>query len=181
MKNELIVEGDNILLKRVSLADITDEYLAWLNDDEVTKGLETVPKPYTFQMLERYIKDVLASESTYKFMVLDKISGKSIGTAKIHSISKKNGTCNLGIMIGDKNYWGKGYGHDAYTTAVDFAFDKLGIRKIWEMVDANNVSSLAIFKKTGFQIEGYLKEQSFSDGKYVDKAILGLFAKDRKK
>jgi RimJ/RimL family protein N-acetyltransferase len=181
MKNKMQVEGDKIILRRLTANDITAEYLAWLNDEDVTRGLETVARPYTQEMLEQYIHDVLANENTYMFMVLDKTSGKTIGTAKVHNISKKNGTCNLGLMLGDKNYWGKGYGQDAYNTAIDFAFKTLGIRRIWEMANANNVASLSMCKKAGFQIEGQLKEHTLSEGKYIDKIVLGLFARDWKK
>ncbi len=177
----MTIEGDKVILRRLLLSDITAEYLAWLNDDDVTRGLETVPRPYTHEMLEQYIHDVIANENTYMFMVLDKATGKTIGTAKVHNISKKNGTCNLGMMIGDKNYWGKGYGQDTYNTAINFAFNTLGIRKIWEMANADNVASLSMCKKAGFQIEGQLKEHILSDGKYIDKIVLGLFARDRKK
>jgi len=176
-----LIEGKKIFLRKITIDDVTDEYLAWLNDDEVTKGLETVAKPYTMEMLRQYLHNVIATESTYMFMVIDKETGNKIGTAKCHSISKKNGTCNLGLMIGDKRFWGRGYGQDAYNTAIEYAFTHLKIRKIWEAANASNIGSLAMCKKSGFQIEGQLKEQVFSDGQYVDKILLGLFAKEWKK
>lgn len=177
----MILQGERLVLRRISLVDADELYLSWLNDDEVTRGLETTVKPYSMEMLQRYVKDVIANENIYMFMVVDKETGKSIGTTKIHNISKKNGTCNIGLMIGDKNFWGKGYGGDIYRTIVDFAFSGLGIRKIWEMVHSDNVASLAMFRKMGFVEEGRLKEQVWSDGKYVDNVLLGLFAINWKK
>jgi RimJ/RimL family protein N-acetyltransferase len=174
------LEGNKILLRKITPEDADDQYLSWLNDAEVTKGLETVPSPYTMEMLKKYVQDMIANENTYMFMIIDKATGEKIGTAKVHGINKKNGTCNLGLMIGNKNFWGKGYGPDAYKTAIDFAFDHLKIRKIWEMANADNFASLAMCKKAGFEIEGALKEQVFSNGKYIDKLLLGLFAKNRK-
>ena|ERR1041385_6303325 len=177
----MIIEGDKIFLRRITEQDITPEYVAWLNDPDVTRGLETVAQPYTEEMLRQYIHEVVGNENTWMFVVADKKSGKSIGTAKVHNINKKNGTCNLGLMLGDKNYWGKGFGQDAYNTAIDFAFKTLGIRKIWEMANATNAASLSMCKKAGFQVEGQLKEHTFSEGKYIDKILLGLFARDWKK
>lgn len=181
MSKELILEGEKLLLRRISLADADATYLSWLNDDEVTRGLETIVKPYTAEMLQRYVKEIVANENIYMFMVVDKESGKAIGTTKLHNISKKNGTCNIGLMIGDKNFWGKGYGGDIYRTIVRFAFEELHIRKIWEMVHSDNEASLGMFRKMGFGEEGRLKEQVLSDGKFVDNVLLGLFAKDWKK
>lgn len=177
----MILQGDRIELRRISIADADATYLSWLNDDDVTRGLETVVKPYSMEMLQRYVTEIIANENIYMFIVVDKDSGKKIGTIKLHNISRKNGTCNIGLMIGDKNFWGKGYGGDMYKTMVDFAFTQLGIRKIWEMVHSDNTASLAIFHKIGFEEEGRLKEQVLSEGNYVDNVLLGLFAKNWKK
>lgn len=176
-----MVEGKKIALKKISIDDVTQEYVSWLNDDDVTKGLDTVVKPYSFEMLHKYVQDIIKTDTTYMFMIVDKESGKSIGTAKIHNISKKNGTCNLGLMIGDKFYWGKGYGQDAYNTSINYAFTVLNIRKIWELANSDNLASLSMCKKSGFEMEGSLKEQVYSNGKYVDKIVLGLFAEKWKK
>jgi len=176
---EMIV-GDKVWLRPVSMDDVTGLYLSWLNDDDVTRGLETVPKPYTMEMLKQYVIDMLANENTYMFILVDAESKKDIGTAKIHNINKKHSTCNLGLMIGEKSFWGKGYGQAAYAAAINFAFNQLNIRKIWEAANSNNVGSLAMCKKAGFEIEGQLKEQVLSDGKYVDKILLGLFNKNYK-
>ncbi len=177
----MILKGDRIELRRISIEDADATYLSWLNDDEVTRGLETIVKPYSLEMLHRYVTEIIANENSYMFMVVDVESGKKIGTTKIHNVSKKNGTCNIGLMIGDKNFWAKGYGGDIYRTAVDFAFTQLGIRKIWEMVHSDNTASLAMFRKIGFEEEGRLKEQVLSGGKFVDNVLLGMFAKNWKK
>jgi RimJ/RimL family protein N-acetyltransferase len=179
--NEAGLEGKLVILRRITMNDVTPEYLAWLNDDDVTRGLDTIVKPYPMEMLHKYVNEIVSDENTYMFMVVAKDSGKSIGTAKIHGINKKNGTCNLGMMLGNKNYWGKGYGQDTYMTAIDFAFTHLKIRKIWEAANENNIASLSMCAKAGFQEEGRLKEQVLSDGKYIDKILLGLFAKNWKK
>lgn len=175
------VEGKKIILREITQKDAAEEYLGWLNDDEVTKGLDTIVKPYPLDMLKAYVADAIASKVTHMFIIVDKETSDNIGTAKIHSISEKNGTCNLGMMIGNKKYWGKGYGQDAYNTAIDYAFTRLQIRKIWELANADNYASLSMCKKAGFQIEGQLKEQVLSEGKYIDKVLLGLFARDWKK
>lgn len=181
MSNNLILEGNAVTLRSITLEDAGSEYLSWLNDGEVTSGLETVAVPYTLNMLRDYITNIVADGNAFMFMVIEKKSGRPIGTAKVHNINKKNGTCNLGLMIGDKNSWGRGYGQDAYNTAIEFAFMQLGIRKIWEMAHANNAASLSMCKRAGFVEEGRLKEQVFSEGKYIDKVLLGLFAENWKK
>lgn len=180
MKN-IVLEGNKVVLKYITEDDISKEYLNWLNDEHVVKGLDTVPQPYTMSMLRAYVENILNNENIHMFMVLDKESKENIGTAKIHNISLKNGTCNLGLMLGNKKFWGKGYGQDAYNTVIDYVFRNLKIRKIWELANEDNIASLSMCKRAGFQIEGHLKKQVLSEGKYIDKIVLGLFADNWKK
>jgi [ribosomal protein S5]-alanine N-acetyltransferase len=174
-----MIEGKRIRMHRIRLEDANEEYLSWLNDEEVTKGLETVSKPYTMEMLQAYVSSILANpKGAWKFIMTDIATGEAIGTGKIHNISEKHGTCNLGLMIGNRNFWGKGYGNEAYDLLIGFAFRELKIRKIWEAANATNIPSMAMCKKAGFKEEGVLKEQVLSEGKYIDKILLGLFASD---
>jgi len=177
-KNDSVITGHQVVLKKVTIEDANQEYLAWLNDPHVTKELETVSNPYTMEMLIAYVKGVLSSSNTQMFIVYDKATSIKIGTGKIHNISEKHGTCNLGLMIGDTNFWGKGYGQEAYRLLINFAFTELHIRKISEAANVTNAASIAMCKKMGFQEEGVLKKQVFSNGEYQDKVILGLFASD---
>ena len=115
--NEII--GNKIILKPVSLLDVTDEYVSWLNDKEVSHFLATIKQPYTKKMLFDYITAVVNDSSNCMFMIIDKVSGKSIGTIKLSNIDKINGVCNLGIMIGNKNYWGGGLGKEALRLVIE--------------------------------------------------------------
>jgi RimJ/RimL family protein N-acetyltransferase len=116
------------------------------------------------------------------FMVIDKISGASIGTAKISNIDNVNGICNIGLMIGNRNFWGAGIGKESLSLLIDYAFKDLNIRKISDAIQSNNSRSLAANLKLGFSVEGVLKEQIWHEGeqKYLDKILIGLFAKDWK-
>lgn len=173
-----MIEGEKVVLRPITKADASAEYLSWLNDDEVIKGLETVKKPYTMAMLEDYIDGVLKNPAAHMFMIFDKKTNKAIGTSKVHNINTAQGTCNLGMIIGDKSYWRGGYGSDALRTTIGYAFNTLGIRKICESVYSNNPAALLMDMKIGFVVEGVQKEQVLVDGKYIDKIIIALFARD---
>lgn len=181
MVHSVTLEGKKVVLRPITMNDVNDEYVSWLNDDDVIGGLETVVKPYTHEMLADYIAAVLTDEKAYMFMVLDAKTGKSIGTTKLHNISKRHGTCNLGAIIGDKSYWGGGYGPDILSTVIDFAFTQLKIRKITESVYSNNPRALLMDLKLGFTVEGVLKKQININGEYVDKIMIALFADNWKK
>ena len=175
-----ILESDKIILRPVTKSDVTEEYLSWLNDKEVSSVLATVSNNYTMQMLDDYITEILSSDKNCMFMIVEKKSNISIGTIKLSNIDHVNGVCNLGIMIGNRNFWGGGLGKEALRMTIDYAFNVLGIRKICDSVHSNNPRALATDLKIGFSVEGVLKEQFWhsGEGRYLDKILIALFAKD---
>jgi RimJ/RimL family protein N-acetyltransferase len=178
MNNERLPEGNLVSLRHAGPGDATAEYLSWLNDPEVVMHLETVPQPYTMGMLQRYIADALADKTSHLFMVCEKATGRPVGTMRVHNVNAHHGTCNIGIMIGDRASRGKGMGTDAYQTGIRFAFGQLGIRKIWEAVNARNLASLAMFRKLGFHEEGRWKAHVRTGDGYDDKILLSLFSRE---
>lgn len=93
----------------------------------------------------------------------------------IFYINWQNRTAVTGAVIGEKNYWGKGYGTEAKMILLDYAFNTLNLRKITSSVKAFNKRSLAYSLHCGYVIEGRLRDQHFVGGRYWDDIILGLF------
>ena len=173
-----LLEGNKIILRSISLNDVTDEYVSWLNDKEIIRGLESPPQPYTSEMLEKYIAEMISGKDIYMFAIIEKNTQQHIGNIKLHNFKRDNSTCELGLLIGNKNCWGKGYGQEACKLAIHFAFEQLKMRKVWLAVHANNPGAIALYNKLGFKMEGQLKEHILSDGKYIDKFLMGVFAKN---
>lgn len=173
------IEGTRVILRKITLEDVTDEYASWFNDDEIRKYIENQPpKPYTKAMLETYVKQMLNEKDNYMFVILDKTNGTHIGNVKLHNFNHINGTCEYGMVIGNKQYWNKGYGEEVSNMIFDLAFNTLGMRKMWATIKANNPRVIRMVEKLGFTIEGCLRKHTFSDGEFVDKIFLGLFAEE---
>lgn len=177
-KNKIFLEGQRINLKSITLEDISDRYIAWLNDEEVIKGLESPPRPYTKQMLTEYIYKMMHEEDTYMLGIHERDSKQHLGNIKLHNFNHISRTCELGIMIGEKAYWGKGIGSEACRMLIDFAFHHLKMRKVWLSVHSNNPGAIELYRKLGFQEEGKLVKHTLSQGEYVDKVIMGIFNKN---
>lgn len=177
-KDSIILSDDKVSLRLITQDDAGERYLAWLNDSEVTKGLDTISKPYTIEMLSHYVSAAIADHLGYMFIIVDKETNLPIGTARVHNVNTKSATCNLGMMIGDKKHWGKGYGKKIYKLLITFAFQELNIRRIWEAAHANNVASLAMCEGLGFKREGVLREHIITESGPQDKILLGLLKKE---
>lgn len=78
-------------------------------------------------------------------------------------------------MIGRKECWGKGYGLEAWSLLIEYAFNRLGLRKIIAGAFADHGASVKVLKKLGFKEEGRLREQALVDGEYRDGIRFGLF------
>ncbi len=104
--------------------------------------------------------------------------GVLIGTMGLHDVSWKDRVATTGALIGEKAYWGQGYGTDAKMTLLDYAFNTLNLRKICSSVLEFNERSLRYNLHCGYRVEGRRKQQHFHNGRYWDEILLGLFQED---
>src|ERR1700691_4801026 len=121
------IDGDTAERAQVSWqplerSHLTAEYLSWLNDPEVTRYMETGTFPTTAEDLERFFRSVTGSREQVAFAIVHKESGKHVGNVKLGPIHWVHRGATLGIMIGDKKFWGQGLGEDATRLAVEYGF-----------------------------------------------------------
>ena len=130
--------------------------------------------PIEFSMVEKYVKMLMESDHDYFFALYEKKKKKFIGTVKIGSVDRYNGTADIGVMIGEKRYWGKRLATDALSATCRYAFTKLKLRKLTGGCFMTNVAMVKCFEKLGFVREGVRRKQNLLDGVYVDHVIYGL-------
>jgi [ribosomal protein S5]-alanine N-acetyltransferase len=167
------LEGERIYLTPLTEEDATDEYLSWLRDPEVMRGIVT--EGYNKERL----KDYISIRGKNPFTVFNKIILKEnethIGNIKLDFHDAKANVSELGLLIGNKNYWGKGLGHEACRLMIDYGFNHQQLSKIWLAVYGNNMAAIKLYKNLGFIIEGILKSHVFSDGVLQDKYLMAIF------
>jgi [ribosomal protein S5]-alanine N-acetyltransferase len=101
-----------------------------------------------------------------------------IGFLHLALIERAHRRCRLGIVIGEKDMWGRGYGHQAVSQAVDYAFDVLDLDRITAEVFADNTRSMRLLEGVGFVRDGIMRESIHRDGQRVDELILGLLRRE---
>lgn len=170
--------GKNLYLRSIEQKDLEGKYFDWLNDYEVTKYLESSFFPNTIEKLQDYLNNVGKSSNDVLLGIIDLETDTHIGNVRIGPINWVHRTAFLGIMIGEKDFWGKGYATDTLKLIVEYAFNRLNLHKISAGVNASNKPSLRAFEKAGLKIEGRRKEELYVDGKYHDGIIMGLTKED---
>ena len=170
------LEGKLIYLRAIELSDVNENYLKWLNEPDVTTGLASGTFPSTLAALHHFVAQKSRDTNTVMMAICDKETNKHIGNIKLDNFDWVSRTCELGVLIGEKEFWGKGIGSEVCKMTIHYAFQQLNIRKIVLCVYANNPGAIKVYEKLGFVNEGTLRQQIWSKGSYIDKHFMGLFS-----
>lgn len=171
------VEGRKVYLRPVRMSDVTRRYCAWLNDPVVNRQTESRYVRTSMPDLKKYVAAALKSTGNFFFAIIDKKTGTHAGNIKIDSVVTPfwdHRLGEVGVIIGEKKFWGKGYATEAIELLMRFAFERAGLHKLTAQCYATNVASAKAFLKAGFVREGVRRSHVCFDGKYVDLLLFGV-------
>lgn len=172
MKPE-VIESERLIFKPLNTTYSSQEYVDWINDEEVNRFLES-KGGYTIQMLNEYLEKAEKNKPFF-WAIIIKSTNKHIGNIKIDPIDWRNRIGEYGILLGDKNSWGKGYGKEASQAIIYYCFLNLELRKITLGVVEDNAAALYLYKKLGFIQEGFLKSHAYHIGKWCNVIRMAIF------
>jgi len=170
------MEGKLVKLRAYEKSDL-DALMKWVNDEEVTDllGGEMLVYPVSSMAEEKFIEAAANPSDKQKNFVIETIAErKYIGAISFNVIDWRNRSAGMGIAIGDKSLWGKGYGTDAMRVLMRLGFDKMNLHRLWLHVFDYNRRAIASYEKCGFKREGVLREEHFARGKYHDTIVMGI-------
>ncbi|GAB4450903.1 MAG: GNAT family protein [Bacteroidia bacterium] len=171
-----MLSDDKVILRPITIEDVNDEYLSWLNNPDISFGL--AKRKYSLVDLKNYVQQKINDDNCKFFAIIDRHSNLHIGNIKLDNYDPECKIMDLGILIGDKNFWGKSYGRSACTLMIDYGFNVLGLRKIWLAVYENNPAAKKLYENLGFKLEGKLRKHICINGTYFDKYLMGLFKEE---
>jgi [ribosomal protein S5]-alanine N-acetyltransferase len=166
--------GDQIYLRPLEPSDLNERYLGWLNDAEVSRYMESGVFPQSKAQLEKFYQQVVQSSNQVMLAIADRASDEHIGNVKlgpIHWIYRK---ATLGIMLGEKRFWGRGIGKEVLRLIVEYAFDRLNLEKVELGVIADHLAAVRCYEQAQFRIEGRMRNGVFCEGQYKDSLWMGL-------
>ncbi|MBM3933033.1 MAG: GNAT family N-acetyltransferase [SAR202 cluster bacterium] len=147
----LAIRGERVLLREKALRDAVEDY-AWRTDEEISRLDATQPISMSYAAFLRYTKEEMmyASQSSRRFAI-DTVEGKHIGNCMYYDISLKRGEVELGIMIGDRDYQGRGYGTEAVDLLLDYIFTTTPLNRVYLHTLEWNHRARRSFAKSGFK------------------------------
>jgi len=167
-------KSTNVILRPLQREDIP--FLTkWINDPEITQYLASY-SPMREEDEEDWYEYTRNKQSEAVLAII--VDEKMIGVMGLSDINHINGTATTGAFIGEKEYWGQGYGSEAKMLLLDYAFNTLNLRKIHSGVIAFNERSYKYSLKCGYKETGVQKEEVYVSGKYWDEILLAVFKTD---
>ena len=172
---ETSLKGSKVTLRPGVESDYPLLY-EWYNDNELNRLAGWNSSRVTIDKL-RYNMSRSFGYDPMNLMI-DNEEGVPIGTIQLYDFNDQDKNCKLGIRIGDRRYWGKGYGEDAVKTLLEYAFMKIDMYRVTLNVYEYNERAVKCYLKCGFQTEGRTRHSAYIDGKYYDEIIMGILKSD---
>jgi ribosomal-protein-alanine N-acetyltransferase len=169
------LEGERLILRDLEPADAGGRYLEWMGDPEVMKYLESRFTAYAHDDLLAYIQAARQDPAVRLLGIVRREDGRHIGNLKLGPIDHQHGRADIGILIGERDCWGKGYGTEAVATVSAWAFTALALRKLTAGAYSSNVGSIRAFQRAGFHVEATRSQHYVSGDQIVDAVLLARF------
>jgi RimJ/RimL family protein N-acetyltransferase len=169
-----MLQGKLVRLRSISRDDLLRLW-EFNNDLDVElAGGGDPPTPQSFERLQAEFDQEASKGGRDGPVFAIEADGKCIGQCALFNINPHAHTSELGITIGDKEYWGRGYGRESINLLVEYGFKHRNLHKVWLQVHAGNLRAIGAYTACGFREEGRLRAHVWSNGQYDDLVVMGL-------
>ena len=157
-----MIAGDKVILREKKLEDANEDYV-WETDPELAH-LDAAPIIVStlWQYMQDYAEELRYTAFTSHRFSIDTLDGLHIGNCSYYNISETRGEAEVGIMIGNRDYWDKGYGTDTITTLLNHIFEETSLKYIHLKTLQSNTRAQKCFQKCGFTPCGRLNRDGYS-------------------
>ena len=156
------ITGDKVTLRSKTMSDARADY-RWQSDPDLAEldAARPLHLSFTAYLLDYSIE--LRSPGFRRFpLAIDTLDGAHIGNCTLYDIDEKQQAAQLGILIGETDYWGKGYGTDAVRTMAHFAFTTTTLTRLYLKTLDWNLRAHKSFEKCGFVATGFMKRYEYN-------------------
>ena len=173
-----MIIGDQIRFRAIEKKDLP-YFVKWLNDPEVRQGLSLLV-PLSLAEEEDWFEGVLKRSPFERPLAIEiqpdpkKEDWVFVGNCGLIAIDWQNRSAEIGIHIGEKEYWDQGFGTKAMRLMLKHGFNNLNLHRLWLRVFENNQRAIRSYEKAGFIQEGKFRQAQYLDGKYVDVMIMSM-------
>ena len=165
---------DRFYLRHLGPDDVTDYYLNWFEDHTVKSFIDYAKDSKGKDQLAEYIFEKNMSSSALFLGIFSNQDDCHVGNIKFEPINIKNKSAEMGILIGDKSWRGKGVGPEVILGSGSWLKDNLGIELMTLGVSVNNKMALKAYQKIGFKINQHNNQAKMADSHRMSLYLPGI-------
>lgn len=172
------MSGDAIITQRLRLepmgeGHVSTDYVDWLNDPEVVRFSEQRHRTHTIEGCLDYVRGHESGPNRL-WAILEREGGRHVGNISA-SVNPANSLADVGLLIGARDVWGRGYGSEAFKAVVEFLLSGLGLRKVTAGTLADNVGMLRVMERAGMVPDGRRVRHYLVNGREIDMVHMARF------
>jgi len=174
-----MIYGDLVRLRAIERTDI-ERFRVWLNDPEVIEGL-VIYTPLSLTDEEDWFDNIRKRPMDERPMTIEVQQDAewiAVGNCSFFDIDWRCRAAKLGIFIGDKSFWNKGYGTKVMQLLLKHGFETLNLNRIALDVYENNPRAIRAYEKAGFRLEGKKRQAMYKAGRYMDVLIMSVLREE---
>lgn len=172
----------NIVGTKVALGplrrDLVPLYQRWMNDFAVTRTLAFGWRPQTVEGEGAWYEAASSAADERTFTVYERETMRPIGNTGLMQIDLLHRNAEFGIVIGEKDSWGRGYGTEVAALMLDYGFTALNLHMIWLRAYADNARGLRAYARAGFKDAGRLRGGRWLGGAPSDVVLMDCLASE---
>jgi RimJ/RimL family protein N-acetyltransferase len=180
MNGSLLV-GNLVRLTAEDSRFLAEVYSRWSRDSEYWRLMDSgAPHPFSKRAVERFLQNVLDEDQSHNFpfSVRTLADDRLIGDVGLGGVSWAHGDAFVGIALGERSDWGKGYGTDAMRLILRYAFEELNLRRVTLNVFDYNSRAVRSYEKVGFRHEGCVRQALHREGQRWDVHYMGILREE---
>jgi RimJ/RimL family protein N-acetyltransferase len=175
---QALLRGSRVRLRPLERGDLS-RYQELFFEPEISLHYGELGVPENLDRLQRRFEAGEFDTTDRSLLLVIETEGTLIGTMQLKNTENlPSRSATFGIMIGDPAYLDRGYGTEASTLLLDYAFAVLGYHKINLDLFEYNARALAMYEKLGFVLEGRRRENHWSRGRFWDDILMGVTAEE---
>lgn len=173
MNNPFLI-GERIYLRALVPDDVNGNYVEWLNDAQVCQYNSHHVFPYSKEKAIEYIKEISSTRDAVVLAIVLKENDLHIGNISLQCIDCVNRNAELAILLGEKQYWGKGLSKEAGFLLLQHGFNELNLVRIYCGTSSDNTAMQNLATSFGMKEEGRRRQALFKHRKFIDVIEYGL-------
>jgi RimJ/RimL family protein N-acetyltransferase len=177
-----MIIGDQIRFRAIEKEDLPN-FVRWLNDPEVRQGL-CLRYPLSLAEEEEWFAAMIKRPPQERPMAIeiqpdpDKDTWVFVGNLGFFDVNWENRSAEIGIHIGEKEYWNQGFGTEAMRLILKYGFESLNLHRLYLRVFETNQRAIRSYQKAGFIIEGKMRQAHFVNGTYIDVLLMSILQQE---